>query len=60
MSHFPELNPKLELLGSVHKMDLIEDEAGALWTRVRMASDSLTSYVPSSIAHSSPDDVGEY
>jgi hypothetical protein len=58
ISHFSELKSELELLGSRHKVDLIEDEADALWTRVSAASDSLASYVPSSVAHGPPNNVG--
>jgi hypothetical protein len=58
VSHFPELKSKLEVLGSGHNMDLTEDEANALWMRVRMALDSLVSYVPSSVACSPPDSAG--
>jgi hypothetical protein len=43
VSHFPKLNSELEFLGSGRNADLTEDEADALWTRVRAASDSLTS-----------------
>jgi hypothetical protein len=41
MSHFLELKSELQLLGSGCNVDLTEDQADALWTRVRMASDSL-------------------
>jgi hypothetical protein len=57
--HFPELKPELELLGSGHDADLTEDEVDALWTRVRVASDSLASYVPSLVSCSPPDCEGE-
>jgi hypothetical protein len=50
MSHFPELKPELELLESGHNVDLTEDEADALWTQVRTASDSLVLYVLSPVA----------
>jgi hypothetical protein len=41
MSHFLELKSELQLLGSGCNADLTEDQADALWTWVRMASDSL-------------------
>jgi hypothetical protein len=47
ISHFLKLKTELE------------GEADALWIRVRVASDSLPSHVPSSVAHNPPDDVGE-
>jgi hypothetical protein len=31
MSHFPELTTELEVLRSKHSVDLIDDEADALW-----------------------------
>jgi hypothetical protein len=59
VSYFPKLKPKLELLGSGRNADLTEAEAHALWTWVRMTSDSLASYVPSSVSHGPPDDARE-
>jgi hypothetical protein len=59
LSHFLELKNELELLGSECNADLTEDQADALWPLVSAASDSLSSLVPSSIAHDSPDGVGE-
>jgi hypothetical protein len=56
--HFPELEAKLELLGSRHNVDLTEDQVDTLWTQTRLASDSLTSYVLPSAARSSPDGAG--
>jgi hypothetical protein len=56
--HFPELETELEVLGSGCSVDLIEDEVDALWTRVRTASDSLGSHVPSFVARNPPDGVG--
>jgi hypothetical protein len=56
---FPELKPELELLGSGRNADQTEDEADALWTWVCMASDSLASYIPSSVARGHPDGLGE-
>jgi hypothetical protein len=57
--HFPELRPELELLGSGRSADLTEDEADALWTWVHMASNSLTSHVPSLVARDPLDGEGE-
>jgi hypothetical protein len=59
VSHFLELESELELLGSRRNVDLIGDEADAIWTRVGVAPDSLVSYVPSLVARSSPGGVGE-
>jgi hypothetical protein len=59
VSHFLELDVDLEVLGSGRSVELTEDEAEALWSRVRAASDSLASYIPSSVAHNSPDGTGE-
>jgi hypothetical protein len=59
VSHFPELKSELELLRSRHNADLIEDKANALWTRVHVPSDSLASYIPSSVSHGPPDGTGE-
>jgi hypothetical protein len=59
VSHLTELMSKLELLMFGRNADLTEDEVDALWTRVRAASDSLASYVPSSITCSPPNGVGE-
>jgi hypothetical protein len=58
VSHFPELKAKLEVFVSRHSTDLMKDEADVLWTRVRVASDSLASYVPSSIARNPPNGAG--
>jgi hypothetical protein len=46
--HFPEQKPKLELLGSGHNTNLMEDQADALWTRVHVTSDALASHILSS------------
>jgi hypothetical protein len=59
VSHCPELDTDLEVLGSGHSMGLTEDEVDALWSQVRMAADSLASHVPSSVAHNPPDGEGE-
>jgi hypothetical protein len=54
VSHFLELKFEVELLVSRRNAELTEDEADALWTRLHTASDSLASYVPSSVAHGPP------
>jgi hypothetical protein len=59
LSHFLALEPELELLGSGHNEDLIEDQEYALWTWLRAASDSLVSHVHPSVAHGPPDGAGE-
>jgi hypothetical protein len=32
LSHFPEVKSELELHGSWHNADIMEDQADALWT----------------------------
>jgi hypothetical protein len=59
VSHFQELKTDLEVIKSGRSMEVTEDEADALWSRVRAASDLLVSYVPSSVAHNPPDSMGE-
>jgi hypothetical protein len=59
LSHFLELKSKLELLESRHNADLTVDQADALWTQVRAASDSLASHIPPTVACSPPDNAGE-
>jgi hypothetical protein len=59
VSHFPEVDADLEVLGSGCNTGLTEDEVNTLWSRVRAAVDSLASHVPSSVAHNPPDSVGE-
>jgi hypothetical protein len=56
--HFPELGIDLEVLGSRRGAGLIEDEVDALWSKVRVATDSLESHVPSSVARNPPDGAG--
>jgi hypothetical protein len=46
------------MLGSGRSVNLTEDEADAIWTWARMASDLLALYVPSSVAHILPDGTG--
>jgi hypothetical protein len=60
LSHFPELETNLELLGTERNTDLMEDQMDALWTQVRSASDSLASHVLPSVTHSPPDGAGEW
>jgi hypothetical protein len=57
LSHFPKLELKLELLRFRRDADQSDDRADALWPLVSMASDSLTSLVPSSLVHNPPDDA---
>jgi hypothetical protein len=59
VSHFLELEAELELLGSGRNVDLKEDQVDALWTQTRQASESLVAFIPPSVAHGSPDDMGE-
>jgi hypothetical protein len=59
VSHFLELEAELELLGSGRNVDLKEDQVDALWTQTRQASESLVVFIPPSVAHGSPDDMGE-
>jgi hypothetical protein len=59
VSHLPELDVDLDVLGSRRVAGLTDDEVDALWSRVHVASDSLPSLVPSSVAHNPPDSVGE-
>jgi hypothetical protein len=41
LSHFPKLESELEMLGSRQDTNLSDNEVGALWPLVSMASDSL-------------------
>jgi hypothetical protein len=59
LSHFPELESELELLGSERDADLRNDQADALWPLVSASSNSLASLIPSSFAHDPPDDTEE-
>jgi hypothetical protein len=59
LSHFPELEVKLDLLGCGYDVDLSCDEMEALWTQTRGASESLSSWVPSLVTRSPPEDAGE-
>jgi hypothetical protein len=57
LSHFPELETEVELLGSGRGIDLSDHQADALLLQVSMASDSLASLVSSSMADDSLGDV---
>jgi hypothetical protein len=57
--HIPELEVELDLLGSSYNANLSCDEMETLWTWTHRASESLSSWVPPSAAHSPPDDAGE-
>jgi hypothetical protein len=57
MSHFPELEPKLELLGYGRDADLSDDQVDAIWPLVSIASDLLVSLIPSLLARGPPDDT---
>jgi hypothetical protein len=59
LSHFSKLELELELLGSEYNADLMRDEMDVFWTRSRQASESLSSRVPPSVAHSHPDGARE-
>jgi hypothetical protein len=59
VSHFPELDIDLEVLGSGCSAGLTEDEVDALWSWVHVAADSLALCVPSSVACNPPNGVGE-
>jgi hypothetical protein len=59
LSHFPELEAELELLGSRRNVALMEDRVDALWILACQASNLLSSYALPSVARSLPDDVGE-
>jgi hypothetical protein len=57
LSHFPKLEPKLELLGSGWDADLTDNWADALWPLVSTTTDSLASLIPSSLARDPPNNV---
>jgi hypothetical protein len=59
LSPFLELKSELELLGSGHNANLIEDQSDALWPLVDVNSDSLASFVPSLVDCDPPDGAGE-
>jgi hypothetical protein len=57
LSHFLELKSELELLRFGQNADLSDDQMDALWPLVSVASDSLASLVPSSLARDPPNDA---
>jgi hypothetical protein len=57
--HFPELDADLEVLGSGHNAGLAKDEINHLRSWVCAVVDLLSSHIPSSVARSPPDSVGE-
>jgi hypothetical protein len=59
LSHFLELDAKLELLRSGHNAALMEDQVDALWILARPASDLLASHVLPSVAHGRPNGAGK-
>jgi hypothetical protein len=59
LSHFLELKSELELLRFGRNADLSDDQMDALWPLVSVASDSLASLVPSSLARDPPNDAVE-
>jgi uncharacterized protein with NRDE domain len=54
LSHFPKLEPELELLGSEQDVGLSDGQTDALWPLVSVASNSLASLLPSSLARDPP------
>jgi hypothetical protein len=59
LSHFPELEAELELLGSGCNTTLIEDQVDALWALACPTSNLLASHVLPSVARGSPDGARE-
>jgi hypothetical protein len=59
LSHILELETELELLGSGHNVYLTEDQLDAHWTQMHLNSESLASFIPTSVALGSPDGTGE-
>jgi hypothetical protein len=59
LTHFPELEPELELFGSGYYADLLVGQLEIFWTWTCHASESLSSWIPPSVARSPPDGVGE-
>jgi hypothetical protein len=53
-----ELDADLEVLGSGCSTGLPYDEVDALWCHVYVATYSLASHVPFSVAHNPPDGAG--
>jgi hypothetical protein len=59
LSHFPELEVELDLLGSCYSADLTIDQMEAHWSQTHRASKSLSSRVPPSAARDPPDGIEE-
>jgi hypothetical protein len=59
LSHFPEPEAELELLGSGRNAVLMEDHVDALWILACPASGLLASYILFSVARSPLDGAGE-
>jgi hypothetical protein len=59
LSHFPELELELKLLGSRYNTDQMKDEMEVFLTRNHQASESLSLRVPPLVARSPPDGAGE-
>jgi hypothetical protein len=58
VSHFPELDTDLEVLGPRRNARLTKGEVDALWSRVHVAADSLASHIPSLVTHNPLDSAG--
>jgi hypothetical protein len=59
VSHFPELDANLKVLGSGCNTGLTKGKVDGLQSRVHAAADLLASHIPSSVAHNPLDSVGE-
>jgi hypothetical protein len=55
----PRVGDRARATWSGHNADLTEGQLDALWTQMHRASESLELGIPSSVAHDSPDDIGE-
>jgi hypothetical protein len=55
LSHFPEMEAELELVGFGYNADLMSDEMEVPWTQTHWDSEFLSSRVPPSAPHS--DDI---
>jgi hypothetical protein len=55
--HFPKMELELELLKFRRDADLSDDQADSLWPLVSVASDSLASLTPSTLARGPPNDA---
>jgi hypothetical protein len=58
LSHFPELEPEVELLGYGCNADLTKGQLDAHWTQTHQASESLSLRIPPSLVCNSPDGTG--